>query len=388
MAYSREESIKDLRRAFRNNNLGIYLGAGVSIENNLPTWEKLVLAMYFNKISEQQLNGWRPFPNYLYAIAEWYLKHSSEPLEITTRKLQKFYHQNSSNDGDFLDDLYQVLYGSYIVEGGQPNYNLDSRFLRNNNKTLDAVAKLCESKARGVKSVITYNYDNLLEMAFNENIYQSVYSADPIDAKKLPIYHVHGFVPFDKNSVGSLGDEIIFTEDQYHKVARNPYHWSTLVQLQSMTNTVGLMIGLSIADRNMRRLLDAVQNTPINSVTYALLKIPDKIPPEINVLDEIHEKAKNYLDRFLASGIKSEQYGSESIFFNRPGIKSAGPNLKSSQAGSKGPRYRHEIAGIIEEVKKLEQEQQNFVLEQLGIRPIWFENFSDISEILKKIISN
>lgn len=66
----------------------------------------------------------------------------------------------------------------------------------------------------------------------------------------------------------------------------------------------------------------------------------------------------------------------------------AGPNLKSSQAGSKGPRYRHEIAGIIEEVKKLEQEQQNFVLEQLGIRPIWFENFSDISEILKKIISN
>jgi len=57
MAYSREESIKDLRRAFKNNNLGIYLGAGVSIENNLPTWEKLVLAMYFNKISEQQLNG-------------------------------------------------------------------------------------------------------------------------------------------------------------------------------------------------------------------------------------------------------------------------------------------------------------------------------------------
>jgi hypothetical protein len=388
MAYSRDESINHLKEAFKDHNLGIYLGAGVSIENNLPTWEKLVLAMYFNKIGEQELGGYRPFSNYLYAIAEWYLKNSSEPLEITARKLQKYYTQNTDQGLDFLDDLYQVLYGSYLDEGGRPFFHPDSHSLRYNNKTLDAVARLCESNSKGVKSVITYNYDNLLEMALEENLYQSVFSADPIDGKKLPIYHVHGFVPFDKDIERSQGEDIVFTENQYHMVARNPYHWSTLVQLQSMTNTVGLMVGLSISDPNMRRLLDAVQNAPIKSFTYALLKVPENVPPEDSVLDDIHKKAKDYLDRFQNSGIKSNQNESMGIFYNRPGIKSAELDLKSSQQGSKGPKYRHQIAGIIEQVQRLEQEQQNFVLEQLGIRPIWFNDFQEISDILDQIPGN
>lgn len=386
MSNTTTEQIKELRKAFQNKNLSLFLGAGVSIGSNLPSWEKLVLAIYFSKISEQHLEGWRPFSNYLYAIAEWHLANSPEPLEITARKLRKYYESGNEEDGKFLDDLYSTLYGSCLDRNGQPQIN--KALIRSNNSTLDAVARLCESPNKRIQSVVTYNYDSLLEIALGDFPYQSIFSSTSLDPEKLAIHHVHGYVPLDKGIDGSKRKEIVFTEDQYHRVAGDPYYWSNLVQLQAMSNSVGLMIGLSLSDRNMRRLLDAIGNAPINSVSYALLKIPDENPPEDDVLDDIHEKAKGYLTRYENSGIKSEQDESSGIFFLRPGIKSSRLPIKSSREGEKGLRYRYEIAGIIEQVKRLGREQQKYVLEQLGIRPIWLEEYSDIPGIIDQIMKS
>lgn len=379
-------SLETLRRAYQQENLTLYLGAGVSVANGLPTWEKLVLAMYFSKISEQSLGGWRPFSNYLFAIAEWHMANSSEPLEITARKLQKYYAPGTDGEEGFLNSLYQTLYGGFTDTNGEPFAHIDKWLLRSANSTLDAVAKLCESanaNQRGIRAVISYNYDDLLEIALTGFPYKSIFSGESTVGDKLPIYHVHGFVPLKKDVQGSMGHEIVFTEDQYHKVARDPYYWSSLVQLQSMSGSVGLMIGLSLSDRNIRRLLDAVKNAPINSNNFALLKIPDKTPPKNKTLDDIHEKAKGYLERFEQSGIKSER--DSEVFFQRPGIKSERPDIKSSRSGKKGPRYRHQVAGIIEQVKRLDMEQQEYVLQQLGITPIWFKKYSEIPQILEQI---
>ncbi|MCP4608110.1 MAG: hypothetical protein GY845_05290 [Planctomycetes bacterium] len=374
----------ELRAAFQNRKLNLFLGAGVSIGSNLPSWEKLVLAMYFSKMSEQYLGGWRPFSNYLYAIAEWHLANSPEPLEITARKLRKYYESGNKESGEFLDDLYSTLYGSCLDGTGEPQIYKEQ--IRSTNSTLDAVARLCESTKTTIQSVVTYNYDNLLEMALGDFPYQSVFRSTSLDPEKLAIHHVHGYVPLEKDIDGSRDNEIVFTEDQYHRVAGDPYCWSNLVQLQAMSNSVGLMIGLSLSDRNMRRLLDAIGNAPINSVSYALLKIPEKNAPEDEVLDDIHEKAKSYLDKFQRSGIKSEQDESSGILCHRPGSKSSRPPIKSSMEGTKGPRYRTEIAGIIEQVKRHDVEQQQYVLEQLGVRPVWLEEYSDIPKIIDEIM--
>lgn len=383
MSESKKESIERLRNAFNDKNLTLYLGAGVSMKNNLPSWDKLVLSMYFNKISEQHLNGRRPFSNYLFAISEWHLSHSTEPLDITARKLKKYYKEGHW-EKEFLLDLHRTLYGSYLNRNGDISVDMSDGLLRGNNSTLDAVAYLCESNHKGIKSVITYNYDNFLEIAIGLTAYQSIYVSTSLDPGKLPIYHVHGFVPIDKNNNGSSGSEIIFTEDQYHLVARNPYHWSTLVQLQAMTDNVSLMIGLSLSDRNLRRLLDAVSNAPVNSINYAILMVPDTKSPDDHTLDEIHEKAINYLDQFGNSGIKSDQDPYGEVLFSRPGIKSDLPDIFSN-SGRKGPRYQHEIAGIIEQVKLQDRDQQQYVLEQLGVAPIWIDDFAEIPEILKQV---
>jgi len=380
------EQKMELRKALKNRNLNLFLGAGVSIGSNLPSWEKLVLAIYFSKISEQHLGGWCPFSNYLFAIAEWHLDNSSEPLEITARKLRKYYESDNEEDGKFLDDLYSTLYGSCLDRNGEPQ--IDKELIRRNNSTLDAVARLCESSNKRIQSVVTYNYDNLLEIALGDFPCQSVFRSTSLDPEKLAIHHVHGYVPLDKGIEGSRDDEIVFTEDQYHRVAGDPYCWSNLVQLQAMSNSVGLMIGLSLSDRNMRRLLDAIGNAPINSVSYALLKIPDEKRPNNKVLDNIHKKAKGYLTKCKRSGIKSEQDESSGIFFPRPGIKSSRPATKFSREGEKGPRYRSEIAGIIGQVKRLDREQQQYVLEQLGIRPIWLEKYEDIPDIIDQVMQS
>lgn len=378
------DPIAELKKAFNNGNLSLFLGAGVSMDNNLPSWAQLVLSMYFNKISEQHLPGYRPFSNYLFAIAEWHLSNSTEPLEITARKLKKYYSQGDW-ENEFLSDLHRTLYSSYLNQDGNIEAYIDENFLRDNNPTLDSIASLCQSNSKGIKSVITYNYDNFLEIALGSTGSQSIYKSTQLAPDKLPVYHVHGFVPVDKNEIGSSGSDIIFTEDQYHLVARNPYHWSTLVQLQAMSDNVSLMVGLSLSDRNLRRLLDAVRNAPVNSRNYAILLTPDTTPPDDNTLDTIHHKAIDYLHQFERAGIKSDQYSyNDEVLFRKPGVKSEAPDFISGP-GEKGPRYRHEIAGIIEQVKLQDKSQQQYVLEQLGVHPIWVDTIEEIPEILNKI---
>lgn len=374
-----------LRRAYRDQNLTLYLGAGVSIGSQLPSWEKLVLAMYVNKISELNMGGWRPYSNYLYAISEWQFKNSEEPLEITARKLRKYYEKGNKNS--FLADLHAVLYGS-LLQDEQPSPAANGGFLRQNNATLDSVARLCEAHARGVRAVVTYNYDSLLEIALDKFRHQSVFAQTVLGERSLPIYHVHGYVPLHRNVKGSKGDDIIFTEDQYHLVAENPYFWSNLVQLQLMSHSVGLMIGLSLSDRNMRRLLDAVRKSPIHANNFALLKEPEMQSPEVDVLEEIHRKAIQYFEEFNQSGIKSNQNIGGGILYRRPGVKTNYPNIKSSRQGIKGPRYQTEIAGIIEQVQLIARDQQEYVLNQLGITPIWFHEYSDIPVVLNEIFGN
>ncbi len=380
---TKTEAIDQLRTAFQAKKLTLYLGAGVSIGSNLPSWDKLVLGMYFNKISEAHMGGWRPFSNYLYAISEWYLKTAGEPLEITARKLQKFYGTGDRNT--FLQDLYDTLYGNFFQDGERLGY-INSRFIRAKNPTLKAIARLCQAPNRGVANVVTYNYDNLLEMVLTGLAYQTVFRATELVGDALPIYHVHGFVPMEQGIPHSTGEEIVFTEEEYHRVAESPFYWSNLIQLQLLSSTTGLMVGLSLSDRNMRRILDAIDNSPLKSQNFALLKEPDKNGPEAAILDAIHTSAKSYRDRCDRGGIKRDDWveGSGKV---RIGSSNVEPPTRTRRAGVKrAGNYQYEISGIIQQVKKIDREQQEYVLGQLGVTPIWIKDYSEIPGIIAKIL--
>src|SRR6266540_3539964 len=104
-------SINMLHQAYQDRNLTLYLGAGVSIGSGIPSWDALILAMYFKVIDRQRLGRWRPFPNYLFAIAEWQLQHLQEPLEISARKIRNYFRKDQKA---FLSLLRETLYEGFL----------------------------------------------------------------------------------------------------------------------------------------------------------------------------------------------------------------------------------------------------------------------------------
>ena len=401
----RNAAIQRLRAAWRDRRLTLYLGAGVSVANGLPTWERLVVAMYFDLISRHRLQGWRPFANYLYAIAEWHLGRVVEPLEITARRLIAAYDRPDK----FLEHLHQTLYAGLRADGDAPFELPAPAKLRRANGTLDAVGALCtESSAKqGLAGVVSYNYDNLVEHVLGAHEpdgprppnragskrepratgsrrqaqgtdVQPVWNDRPIRAGACPIYHVHGYVP--ATGEGSEPGQLIFTEAQYHLASADPYAWPNLVQLNSFSATTGCMVGLSLSDPNMRRLLDAVMRTPGRTENFALLKRPRWPAPSDDAVDKIDQMARTYLDRFERSGVKSRAMNASGAGFLPSGVKSRRPGT-----GEKGPRYRVEIRSILRAVESIDAQQQTEVMSQLGIHPIWFEDYAEIPEILRQV---
>ncbi len=229
------------------------------------------------------------------------------------------------------------------------------------NPTLEAVAKLCALDATGVggvAAVVTYNYDNLLEMAIVDRPHQPIWDSQELSGGSLPIYHVHGYVPIHDGQQ-SCYEDIVFTEEQYHVASQDAYSWFNLVQIQCMSSTTGLMIGLSLSDRNIRRLLDAIMKTPVGTRNYALLKKPPTRTPDRRQLDAIQQSAARYLERFERSGIKRAQM--------------------------KGPSWEDQVTSIAEAVKAKGLAEEETVLNQLGVTPIWYEDHEEIPQILAQI---
>lgn len=340
--------IKELQRAHQDGNLTLYLGAGVSLGNGLPSWEQLVLSMYFSGLQEQARDEIeRPYPNYLFAIAEWHLEKRREPLDITARKIHRLYGKR-----DFLRNLKKTLYA-----GSRHQIPNRDRLLQAN-QTLNSIVEMCTPQRRtrpGIRSVISYNYDNLLEFALTGRAKVQPIWRDNQKIKRgvLPVYHVHGYIPIEGR--GSRAEEIVFTEEQYHLVAQNAYSWSNLVQIQSMSTSVGLMVGLSLTDRNMRRLLDAIRKTPVQPKNYILLREPSWPEPGRSEIEEIDERAREYFQKFQDSGIKTEA------------------------------RRRQQIGGIIKGIEDRYLEEQTSILEELGVYPIWYKDHTEIPAILAKI---
>ena len=101
--YSAE--LNDLRDAYQQGKLNLYLGAGVSADSGLPNWKQLVVSMYFRYMNIEQWYSIKPFPNYLYAIGEWYLNKTGESLDVIIRKLK-----SNLDEQEFLKILYNCLY--------------------------------------------------------------------------------------------------------------------------------------------------------------------------------------------------------------------------------------------------------------------------------------
>jgi hypothetical protein len=308
MAIEYRGHLAALREAFRSGRLTLYLGAGVSTLNGLPSWKDFVQALYFTTLSDESyINNLRPFPNYLFALAEWVLEQKDEPLEIIVRKIKQWYEGK-----DFIGMMTDTLYAGLARETFGDIKSL-SEFILAQNATLRAILD-CSAKSvpgvSGLRSIITYNYDNLVEIGLEsygsaKDNFQVIYRHNQrLLPNKVPIYHVHGYIPHESKDVAY--DDIIFSEDQYNRVFQDPSFWGNLVQVNQLTSATGLMIGMSLSDRNTRRILDSIRSQPLPRENFILMRKPqfpmiNDPSPELNL---IRQKAEAYLARFPRSALK------------------------------------------------------------------------------------
>lgn len=232
----------------RNNVL--FLGAGVSMSANVPSWNDLLKGLMgeVKQLSEPALNAFKELNTHV-------LDECGDSYLVMARYLQTAI--------GLYDDklLFPKLIQQYLYNG-----NITSPLLTHLSRII---------QQRKVSEVITYNFDDILEqnlakigMKVSVDYTSVSKDAEIKDHNNMPIYHVHGIIP--ENGEPS---EVVFSEEVYHKRYANAFHWSNIEQLHALSRMHCFFIGLSMTDPNLRRLIDASNeiNEPNGDRHFAFL---------------------------------------------------------------------------------------------------------------------
>lgn len=326
----RDEQIELLKECYERGQFSMFLGAGVSSSAGMPDWNTLLNSLFVSYLTKEFTQQTNISDDDIKQIVER-LNTIDEPSALmAARYLRKGLAKQTTEIKEFTKTITDNLYK-----------------LRDTKKSLSsdlisAISNLCMPRRTGakVRTVITYNFDDLIERQLNSKSIQhhSIYNDnEAFDPDELPIYHVHGFLPEDtKKYEGLEKSTLVFSEEGYHQIYTDAYHWSNLVQLTSLRENNCLMVGLSLTDPNLRRLLDISARNIERPRHFAFMK---RLSIENFAFSEIDGKKHQFVN-----------------------------NVK----GAEEFLNRHH---------KLNEE----IMKELGVSIIWFTSFEEIPEILKKI---
>lgn len=255
LSASADSYLETLHSSYHRSDLVMYVGAGVSVAAGAPGWDELLRRLTFRMLM-REAGEVNEDPNHE-EMKELFghFRHRS-PL-ILARYLRHYFGK------DFREEIRRALYGSVSVGHTTP--------------LLDEIARLARhsDSGSGLQSIVNYNFDDLLEQALTQLDIPFQVIAGPgyrLEPGVLPVYHVQGYLPRTEGMypVGGSPVELVFSEEAYHNQYLNPYSWSNLTQLHLLQEHTGLFVGLSMTDRNLRRLLEASYES-CNRHHYALV---------------------------------------------------------------------------------------------------------------------
>lgn len=269
---SRQDSINTkntlvgiLKRKYQKEELALFVGAGISKDAGIPQWNELINILLSKMISSHlKDNGKELLQKSIDAIVSCAHKYQeNSPIA------QMRYIKASFDAQEYNNLVHDALYSK--------KHRIDTTLLK-------AIAEICTPRRNhiGVQGIVTYNFDDLLERCLKRKNVPSntIYGEDGISVPdKLSVFHVHGYLP--KNRDDNIGNmELIFSEEDYHRVYRDAYCWSNLVQLNYLRERTCLFIGCSLTDPNLRRLLDVAKRNNEKPRHFAFLKRNTIIPDE------------------------------------------------------------------------------------------------------------
>jgi len=233
----RDEYISRLKQSYKNDGLVLFLGSGVSEDAGIPVWNDLVYDLFLALIRDKLGNRIE-----FNESEENFIIEKLKEFNGSSPLLQVRYIQTG------LGDSFDKIISKYLYK----NYERNTK-----SNLLKAISRLCV--ARKIRSIVTYNFDDLLEEILCETglPFKPIYrDMDLPSQNDLAINHVHGFLPENSANYEGLAESLlVFSEEGYHSLIIDPYSWSNIIQLNLLRENTCLMIGLSMNDPNLRRLL-------------------------------------------------------------------------------------------------------------------------------------
>jgi NAD-dependent SIR2 family protein deacetylase len=325
-----ETAVKHLKEAYHNGNLNFVLGAGISSEFGIPTWDNLLQRLLMTTIEQE-----------------------TEKAVILSKFFSKIFNPSSLIAGRYLeesfkDDKVKNKFEKSVREALYETYDEQAESL-----IIDEIIKFClaPGNSPNLDGIITYNYDDIVETKLKaRNLdmpFESVFGqAINPDSNVLKIYHVHGFLPRN----GNIGNDnkITLGEFVYHEQYSNTYSWNNIVQINKFRDKTCLFIGTSLTDPNIRRLLDISKNQKKSNKYHYIFK------KKIN---------KTWLKEAI-----------NKIISDNPELKNDKNNIDL--------KIDETIDFLIELKNRFEEKDS----ESLGVKTVWIDDYDkDISAILKKI---
>lgn len=320
-AAARDLLLQDLEQVYRSDGISLFLGAGVSAGSGLPSWGELLGGLFLGVFTRQLQQP--PTQESLTPLVESAVRlNSSSPLLIA-RYLRRGLSPDHGpeSEEEFSRAVAAVLYRDF--QAGSST------------ELLEQVARLCVPLRRGprVHSVITYNFDDLLEELLDSKSVRhlSIYSPDQRpNEDELPVYHAHGFLPRERAEFERLQESLLaFSEEGYHELYANPYHWSNIAQINALRDRACVLLGLSLTDPNLRRLL------------------------EISARDS--QEPRHY------------------VFMKRVTLTEVDPGGKLD-------------TNLTEAFLRVHHVLQEQVMQELGLRIVWVEDYSELPQLFAKLM--
>lgn len=271
--------IRRLQEQYQNENVTLFLGAGVSISAGLPLWSELIHQMFIALVY-RRLGGEEDLTDAEKAAISRLAEKNQESTPLT----QVRYISSALDADEFHCIMRKSLYGKEV--------SIET------DELLNAIAVLSKPirNHKGLKSIITYNFDDLLERKLSEKEigYQIIsHEKDIPTPEVLNIYHVHGYLPKEKEYSPTSDATLVFSEENYHELYRDVYSWSNLTQLNAFRETTCLFVGCSLEDPNLRRLLDVYRRSCDEPRHYAILKRKD-----LNGSEELQQLFPDRLQKY------------------------------------------------------------------------------------------
>jgi len=276
------DALSELHQAWISERLTIIVGAGASISSGLPSWDQLLDELIVQYVAER-FNQ----PPYVF-FADDIRQHLKQELKWQSPIVVPHYLKTNLGEETYFKLVHKALY-SKVTNNPEPGLIHQS------------IGRLGSK----LDSIITFNYDDLAERALLSEGYQSTsvwLASHWSDVQGVPVYHPHGFLPHSLEANQPYW--IILGEADYHTQYSSPYSWNNVAVAQSLLETTCLIVGSSVSDPNLRRLLDYMyrENSGKNHYFMWRTSRPSTLAGTSGLVHSVYEEL--FKDSYARIGLK------------------------------------------------------------------------------------